>query len=156
MARKDYYHVPNAPKPNALVPAVSAIIADGEGKILLQRRRDNEFWALPGGKVELEESVAQAIIREVEEETGLRVKVIRLVGVYSDPEHIIEYSNGEIRRQFSLSLACSIESGSLLVSEESYEVKFFSVDDLKNINVHPAQLVRIKDYLANSEIAFIR
>jgi len=70
LARKDYYHQPDAPKPNSLVPAVSAVVTDSKGNILLHKRSDNFLWSLPGGAMELGESVEQAVIREVKEETG--------------------------------------------------------------------------------------
>ncbi len=53
MGRRDFYDDPNAPEPNSLVPAASAIVLDDDGRILLHRRQDNEMWALPGGKMEL-------------------------------------------------------------------------------------------------------
>ena len=48
LARKDYYHQPDAPKPNSLVPAVSAVVTDSDGRILLHKRSDNFLWSLPG------------------------------------------------------------------------------------------------------------
>jgi ADP-ribose pyrophosphatase YjhB (NUDIX family) len=72
-------------KARELRPGVAAVIPNGEGRILLQRRSDNGLWGLPGGSVEIGESVRDAILREVREETGLSVEVVRLIGVYSDP-----------------------------------------------------------------------
>ena len=69
-----------------ILPAVAAIIFDTEGNILLQKRRDVGLWGLPSGHVEFGETVEQAIIREVKEETGANAKVKRLIGVYSDPK----------------------------------------------------------------------
>jgi ADP-ribose pyrophosphatase YjhB (NUDIX family) len=65
---------------------VAAVVLDGEGRILLQRRSDNGLWGLPGGSVEIGEAVRDAIKREVREETGLTVEVVRLIGVYSNPK----------------------------------------------------------------------
>ena len=59
MSRRDYYDDPAAPAANSLVPAASAVVVDEFGRIVLQRRRDNEMWALPGGGMELGESVAE-------------------------------------------------------------------------------------------------
>ena len=102
MARRDYYDDPSAPRPNSIVPAVTAVVIDDDGRILLIHRTDNDRWALPGGEVELGESVSRAVIREVHEETGIDVEITGLVGIYSDPKHIIAYDDGEVRQQFSL------------------------------------------------------
>lgn len=96
MARKDYYHQPDAPKPNSLVPAVSAVVTDSEGKILLHKRSDNFLWSLPGGAMELGESVKQAVIREMKEETGFDVEVLKCIGIYPDPGHVIAFSDGDL------------------------------------------------------------
>ncbi len=108
MPRTDYVHDPHAPKPNTLVPAVCAAVFNDDRRILLQKRRDNGKWALPGGRVEISESVADAAIREVREETGIDIRVMHLIGVYSDPGYVIAYADGEVRRQFALLVACSV------------------------------------------------
>ena len=67
------------------------------------RRTDNDNWAVPGGAIDLGESVAQAAVRETKEETGIDCEITGLVGIYSDPKHIILYtSNGEVRQEFSI------------------------------------------------------
>lgn len=60
MARTEYYDDPGAPEPNSLVVGVSAVVVDDRGRILMQRRTDNGLWALPGGGMDLTESVPQA------------------------------------------------------------------------------------------------
>ncbi|MEW9033144.1 MAG: NUDIX domain-containing protein, partial [Planifilum fimeticola] len=119
-------HQPDAPKPNSLVPAVSAVVTDSDGRILLHKRSDNFLWSLPGGAMELGESVEQAVIREVKEETGFDVEVLRCTGIYSDPGHVIAFSDGEVRQQFSICFACRIVGGELSVSSESVQVRFFT------------------------------
>jgi len=156
MNRQDYYHESNMPRANSIVPAASAVVADKDDRILLHKRKDNKSWSLLGGAMEPGESLTETIIREVQEEAGLIVRVDKLVGVYSDPGHIIEYSDGEIRQQFSICFACSILSGKLSLSEESYELKFFSREEMEKINIHPAQMLRINDYFEMSERAIIR
>ena len=101
MGRVDYYDDPKAPRANSLVPAASAIVTDDQGRILLHRRRDNEMWALPGGVMEIGESLGECAVREVREETGLTVEPVRIVGIYSDPKHVFEYDDGEVRQEFS-------------------------------------------------------
>ena len=78
-----------------LLLGCSATLFDERGdKVLLTRRADNGRWCLPGGAVEAGESVAEACEREVWEETGLRVQVARLLGVYSNPHRLLEYADG--------------------------------------------------------------
>ena len=89
MARRiDYYDDPDAPKPNSVVPAAVAIVAREDGALLMIRRTDNGNWALPGGAIEMTESVADAAVRETFEETGIQVEVTGLLGIYSDPGHV--------------------------------------------------------------------
>ncbi|WP_460819393.1 NUDIX hydrolase [Nocardioides korecus] len=143
----DYYDDPNAPKANSLVPAASAIVTDAEGRILLHRRRDNDMWALPGGVMELGESISDCIIREVREETGLTVKPMRIVGIYSDPKHVFAYDDGEVRQEFSICFACEVISGEQQASSESYEVRFVLEDDVASLPMVESIRLRIYDFL---------
>lgn len=58
-----------------------------------RRRRDNDLWTVPGGGHEIGETIEQTAISEVREETGLEVTITGLVGVYTDPHHVIAYTN---------------------------------------------------------------
>ncbi|SFJ19395.1 NUDIX hydrolase [Thermoflavimicrobium dichotomicum] len=156
MARKDYYHQPGAPKPNSLVPAASAVVTDQEGRIVLHKRSDNHLWSLPGGVMELGESIEQTIIREVKEETGFDVEVLKCIGLYTDPGHVIAFSDGEVRQQFSICFACKILGGEKSVSSESTRVELFTKEEIEQMDLHPAQRIRIQDFFANQERAFIR
>ncbi len=122
----EYYDDPNAPKPNSMVVVVvvaaSAVVADDHGRILLQRCRDNDLWALPGGGMDLTDSLPGTAVREVEEETGLDVEITGLVGTYTDPKHIIAYTDGEVRRQFGVCFTARITGGRLEISDESTEL----------------------------------
>ncbi len=118
--RVEYFDDPNAPKPNSLVVAVSAVVANERGEILLQKRTDNELWGLPGGAMDLGESVSQAVVREVREETGLEVQPTGLVGIYSDPGHAIAYANGEVRQEFSICFTARIVGGEVSVASSPY------------------------------------
>ena len=124
MTRTDYLNDPNAPVPNSIVPAASAVVTNDAGEILLQRRSDNDLWALPGGTMDLGERIAETVVREVREETGLEVEVTGIVGVYSDPGHVIAYSDGEVRQEFNLCFAARLVGGQLSVSDESTEVRW--------------------------------
>lgn len=156
MIRKDYYRVHDAPTPGAVVPAASAVVVDAEGRILLCRPRDDGLWSLPSGPMEPGESITQTVIREVTETTGLGVKVVNLVGIYSDPEHVVEYSDGKIGQLLSICFACKPESGATVFGDESYQVGFFSREELRIVEIHPAHMVWINDYLSESQDPFIR
>ena len=147
MARIDHLNNPNAPRANSIIPAASAIVVNNEGKMLLHRRSDNDRWALPGGTMEIGENISGTIKREVKEETGLDVEPEYITGVYSDPHHIIEYSDGEIRQEFSVCFACKIVKGDLHVSDESFELKFFTIQELEALDMHESTRLRIKHYL---------
>lgn len=148
MGRRDYYDDPDAPAANSLVPAASAIVVDDGGRILLHRRRDNEMWALPGGKMELGESAAGCAVREVKEETGFDVEVTGIVGIYSDPKHVFSYDDGEVRQEFSICFATKIVAGDLTVSDESYEVEFFEPSDVDAQPMVDSIRLRVADYLS--------
>src|SRR6266567_6286423 len=147
MARTDYYHDPQAPAANSLVVGSSAVVVDGEGRILLQRRSDSGNWALPGGKMDIGETFAESAVREVKEETGFDVRIERIIGIYSDPGHVFAYDDGEVRQEFSICLACAIVGGELSISSESTAVRFFPLGELADLTMHESIRKRIRDCL---------
>lgn len=147
MGRREYAHDPHAPEPNSLVVAASAVVVDDEGRLLLHRRSDNAQWSIPGGAMELGERIAETAIREVREETGLEVDISQLVGIYSDPGHVVAYSDGEVRQQFSICFACRVVGGQEATSDESLEVAFFPPDQIAALPIGQAIRKRIDDYL---------
>lgn len=155
MARIDYFNDPHAPKPTKIIPAASAVVTDSQGRILLHRRSDNELWALPGGSMEVGETIAETAIRETKEETGLDVEPAYIVGIYTNPQHVIAFSDGEVRQQFSLCFACKLVSGEIKVSEESYEVAFFSPDKIGHLKMHQSVRLRIQHFLEHRAQPYI-
>jgi ADP-ribose pyrophosphatase YjhB (NUDIX family) len=151
MNRTDFLDDPNAPHANSLVPASSAIITNQEGKILLQQRADSHVWALPGGTMQIGESIEENIIREVKEETGLDIIIEKLLGVYSNPNHVIAYDDGEVRQEFSVCFICRIVGGQLQISQESTNIGFFSRDEITHLQTHPSNLKRIQDYFQSEQ-----
>jgi ADP-ribose pyrophosphatase YjhB (NUDIX family) len=105
--------------------------------------------------MDIGETIAQCAEREVREETGLTVEVYRIIGVYSDPDHVFAYSDGEVRQEFSVCFACRIVTGEISKSDESLEVKFWPVEDLEALDMHPSIRLRISHYLADKPEAFI-
>jgi 8-oxo-dGTP pyrophosphatase MutT (NUDIX family) len=155
MARIDYFNDPDAPKPTKIIPAASAVVTNHEGKILLQRRSDNALWALPGGAMEVGETIGETAIREVKEETGLDVEPVSIIGIYTNPKHVAAFSDGEVRQQFSLCFACKLLGGEMQVSEESLEVGFFSPEEIERLNMHPSIRLRIQHYLEHKAQTYI-
>jgi 8-oxo-dGTP pyrophosphatase MutT (NUDIX family) len=147
----DYHDDPAAPEPNSLVPAVSVVVARDDGAILLICRTDNGTWALPGGAIELDESVRQAAIRETLEETGIDCEITGLAGIYSDPGHVIHYtSNDEVRREFSIVLTARPVAGQPTPSAESREVRWVGPEDLGGYTMDRSMRKRVDDYLRQS------
>ncbi|RFS82872.1 NUDIX domain-containing protein [Actinomadura spongiicola] len=146
--RIDYYDDPNAPKANSLVPSVNVVVENDKGEILIIRRTDNDNWALPGGAIDLGESVTQAAIRETKEETGIDVEIADLVGIYSDPKHVIHYtSNNEVRQEFTILLSARLVGGELRASDESSAVSWFSKKEWQELEMDQSMRRRIRQYL---------
>lgn len=155
MSRRDYFNDPHAPKINSLVPSASVIAPNEEGKILLQKRSDTGVWALPGGAMEIGETLGQTAIRETKEETGLDVELEYIVGIYTNPHHVVAFSTGEVRQQFSLCFAAHLVGGEIRVSDESTDVGFFSPEEIENLHMHPSIRLRIQHFLEHREQPFI-
>ncbi|MET8141366.1 NUDIX domain-containing protein [Sphaerisporangium sp. NPDC005288] len=152
MARRiDYYDDPQAPKANSLVPSVNVVVTNEAGDILMIRRSDNDNWAVPGGAIDLGESIPQAAVRETREETGLECEITGIVGTYSDPKHVILYtSNGEARQEFSIVLTARAVSGEPTPSDESREVRWVSRDQIERLGMDRSMRLRIGHYLSGA------
>ena len=125
--------------------AVSALLFDEQQRILLAHRRDIDWWNLPGGGMELDETVEEAVKREVLEETGLKVEIEQLVGVYSKPQ----------KQEVVLTFRCHKVGGVLTATEESRECRYFVPDGLP-VNTLPKHRQRIVDALLGQREAVIR
>lgn len=143
MARTDYYDDPSAPAPNSIVPGGSAVVVDDQGRVLLHRRRDSGLWSLPSGVMEVGETMAAAVAREVVEETGVTVEIVGLVGIYSDPRHVIAYSDGEVRQQFNICFRARPVAGSPHATDEASEVRWVSPGEFGSLDMHPTQRLRL-------------
>lgn len=150
MSRIDYFRNPNAPKANSVVPSVTAIVQDDSGRLLLIHKTDNDLWALPGGGHDIGESIGHTVVREVMEETGIEVEVDNVVGLYTDPEHVMAYDDGEVRQQFSICFRAHAIGGSVRTSSESKEVRWVDPADLEGLDIHPSMLLRIQHGLEES------
>ena len=147
--RIDYYDDPAAPKANSLVPSVNVVVVNDAGDILMIRRSDNDNWAVPGGAIDLGESMVQAAVRETREETGIECEITGLVGIYTDPKHVLLYtSNGEVRQEFSILLTGVATSGQPTPSSESSEVRWVPREDIAGYRMDRSMRLRMEHYLA--------
>lgn len=155
-SRIDYFDDPNAPAPNSIVPSTNVVVVNHAGQILLIRRTDNDNWALPGGAMDLGESLPTAAIRETREETGIHVEITGLVGIYTDPRHVILYtSNGEVRQEFSVVFTARPIGGQPTPSSESREVHWITTDALASLAMDRSMRMRIEHYLAGTEQPYL-
>lgn len=127
-----------------LMPGAAAIIRDDQGRVLFQRRSDNGLWGLPGGAIDPGEYPAQAVVREVREETGLKVKPERLIAILGGPGFRHHFPNGD-QAEFVVSVfACRVLGGELGgLDGESLELRYFGEDELPELHAaFPAELFR--------------
>ena len=144
-------------KDGQLRPGCSAIIyGETKEKVLLTRRSDNGRWCLPGGGMDPGESAAEACAREVLEETGLIVRVGRLVGVYTTPNLMIEYPDGNRIQPVAFSFEAKAFGGELTLSDETTDYGYYSLDEMKQMDMMEHHLERIIDAHAGQEAAFVK
>ena len=144
-------------KSATLTAGASAIIFDEtREKILLTRRTDNGRWCLPGGAMDAGESAAETCIREMLEETGLQVEIVRLIGVYTTPHRITEYADGNRKQLVAMSFEARVIGGKMGLSDETTEIGYFSFNEIETMDIMEHHIERIQDALANQAAAFVR
>ncbi len=137
-------------------PSVSAVIFDRRRRLLLQQRSDGGQWGLPGGSVEIGESVADAVAREVREETGLDVAPRRLIGVYSDPAlQVVRYPDGNVWHYVNVCFECVVRGGRLTTCDETLALAWTALDALPP-TLLPNHRIRIRDARARRVAAYVR
>lgn len=134
----------------------SASIFDEQGRVLLTKRQDNGQWCLPSAGMESGESAAEACEREVMEETGLSVRVKRLVGVYSHPDQLTVYSEEDKFQIVALHFEAEIVGGELGLSDETSDFGYFTLEEIEALEMLGRHKERIIDTLANQKEAFIK
>lgn len=140
-----------------LMPGCAAVVFDAaREKILLTRRQDNGLWCLPGGRMEPGESATEAVEREVIEETGLRVRACKLIGIYTSPDLVIAYADGNRNQLVAMSFEAQITGGEMQLSDETTEIGFFTPAQIRTMPIVPHHWQRIEDALANRAEAFFR
>lgn len=145
--RIDYLDDPHAPKANSLVPSVNTVVTDDAGRVLLIERMDNGNWSLPGGAMDLGETIREAAVRETLEETGVHIEVLGISGIYTDPRHVLHYtSNDEVRQEFSVVFTARAKFGEPTPSSESSRVEWVSLDELDALQMHPSMNKRLRHF----------
>jgi ADP-ribose pyrophosphatase YjhB (NUDIX family) len=135
----------------------SATIFDAtRQKVLLTRRTDNGRWCLPGGRMESGESVIETCMREVLEETGLEVRIVRLLGVYSSPHRLVEYADGNRYQIVALNFEAEAVGGSLTTSDETTDCGYFTAEEIWRMDVMETHVERLKDLFSGQPAPFVR
>ena len=135
----------------------SATIFDASGtRVLLTQRSDNALWCLPSGAMDPGESAEEACQREVWEETGLRVEVLRLAGIYTTPNELIEYPDGTKVQIVALSFVARVTAGTAGLSDETLAFGWYTPAEMENLPMVPSHALRVRDAFANQASAFIR
>lgn len=144
-------------KTASLRPGVTAVIFDEQHQqILLTKRSDNGQWCLPGGGLDPGESITEACIREIFEETGLSIQLIRLIGVYSSPNWVIQYADGNRFQILALNFEAEIDSGALTLNSEVTQFGYFSQTQIDQLDLLPHHRQRIVDAFSSEMTPFIR
>jgi ADP-ribose pyrophosphatase YjhB (NUDIX family) len=121
-----------------LLPSVTGIVFDGSDRILLVRQHEDGVWSTPGGCIEPDESPADAVVREVWEETGLYTDPTRLLGVYGGPEFVVTYPNGDRAAYIMSVFECEVRGGTLLsASDETSAAAFVGAAELPGYGYPP-------------------
>jgi len=122
-----------------------------DGKLLLQRRKDNRRWAIHGGNVDIGEIVEDAAKRELQEETGLIANELKLFGVFSGGNMMYTYPNGDEVYIVGVVYTCNDFSGELLPqADEVLELKWFDIDDLPE-DISPIDTEAIKAFVEHMQ-----
>jgi 8-oxo-dGTP pyrophosphatase MutT (NUDIX family) len=137
-----------------LLPSVTALIYDDEGRLLLVRQRDGGVWSTPGGSMEPDETPADAVAREAWEETGLRVKPRRVSGVYGGPEFIVRYPNGDESQYVMIVFECQVLGGQLHPDgEETTEACYWTADEAAALPLTPWLQTMLPTFYTRPEAA---
>ncbi|MBK7450867.1 MAG: NUDIX domain-containing protein [Anaerolineales bacterium] len=143
---------PRLGKEGVLRVGCSAVIFDKDrSKVLLTQRTDNGRWCLPGGQMEAGESASEACEREVWEETGLKVRATRLLGVYSNPDQLVIYNDGSKAFFVVLNFEVEVIEGELGLSNETTAFGYYSLEEMESMPMHGEHKSRVEDALRNGD-----
>ena len=143
--RREYDHQPDAPAATCVAPCAFAAVRDISGRLLLVRRCDTGDWELPGGHVDPGESASDTAVRETAEESGITVEITGLIGIYTDPGHVIaDPQTGLVRQPFAVCFHARPLSGSPGGDQaETSDARWFTLGAIPALPIRPAIRRRI-------------
>jgi len=142
--RIDYFDDPEAPRANSVKPSAAAFVVK-HGTVLMTCRSDNGNWTMPGGAHDPGESLTQTAVRETLEETGITVRPSGVVGIFTDPRHVIHYtSNDEVRQEFTVVYRADYVGGEATTSSETTQVEWFPLEQIADLQMDRSQRLRIE------------
>ena len=154
--RQVYFHDPGAPSATVVVPSVFVVVQRPGGWLLLVRRCDSGVWELPGGQVDVGETAIGAGVRETAEEAGVVVGVTGIVGLFTDPAHIVRSASGVVRQQFVVVLRAEALGGSPRGDlHETSEAAWVAVAELPGLRMEAPVRAWIAQALAGDEPAHL-
>ena len=145
----------NAPKTTQRTRLGANVIITCNQKLLLEKRRDSDTWGLVGGGVKNYETPEQALVREIYEELGLRISKDRLrkLAVYGEPGRIAAYCDGSVWRMVIVAFALELEQEPMIrISKESRDMRFFSAEELQNIDIVITHSDIVEDWFLNQKL----
>jgi 8-oxo-dGTP pyrophosphatase MutT (NUDIX family) len=132
---------------------VAGLVRGDGDRLLLVQNREIGVWTTPGGAIEPDETPAEAVVRELWEETGLVVRPKALFGVYGGPKFLVRYPNGDETQYLSILFDCEIESGEPRPDgDETVAVRFFTLEEARQVPVSP-WLSEVLQHLYNTSLA---
>jgi 8-oxo-dGTP diphosphatase len=143
-------HDPDAPVATLVVPSAFVAVRWWGGRLLLVRRIDSGCWELPGGRVDVGESAEEAAVRETLEEAGVKVVVTGLIGLFTDPGHVVRAVDGEVRQQFAVLFRARAVGGEPHGdARETSEAAWVGVADLAGLPIEPPVRIWITEALSS-------
>jgi 8-oxo-dGTP diphosphatase len=149
--RQVHFHDPDAPVASLVAPSVFVAARDERDRLLLVRRRDTGTWELPGGRVDVGESAVDAAVRETTEESGVRVQIVGLVGLFTDPAHVVRSTLGDVRQQFVVCFqARPIWGRPRPDLDETIDADWFEISEIAALAVEPAVRLWISEAVSGA------
>lgn len=148
-----YYKNIDAPIPNQPTSIGVVALIENDQKLLMERRSDSRRWAIIGGAIKKDESLIDGLYREVNEETGLKIRKYEMFGTFSDPSRIIKFPDGNVKRIITIAYKVEVDPYTeLICSDESLELKYIDRSELESLTVAETHKPIIEYYLKNSKL----